>query len=245
MTNIEAPARQTPGTSRPSPSRKRRWTPANIGLLVSGVVMIIAGLGMFAGAGVLNAVDNHWRDGKYLTSDTTQLSTTGHALAVEEIDLDGLSGDWLGRARVRATGSDPDADLFVGVAHTEDVAAYLSGVQYSTVDEIDDPETRYVEHVGGAPSTEPAASDIWVAQASGSGTQSLNWLPRSGNWTVVVMNNDGSSSVDVTADVGATVPLLERVTWGLMIIGVVVALTGAGLIVLLVRRIRRATRRQS
>jgi len=93
MTNIEAPERQTPATSRPSPSRKRRWTAANIGLLLTGVVMILAGLGMLAGAGVLNAVDNHWRDGKYLTSDTTQLSTTGHALAVEEIDLDGLGGD--------------------------------------------------------------------------------------------------------------------------------------------------------
>jgi len=146
---------------------------------------------------------------------------------------------------VRATGSDPDADLFVGVAHTDDVAAYLSGVQYSTVDEIDDPETRYVDHAGGAPSTEPAASDIWVAQTIGSGTQSLNWVPKSGNWTVVVMNADGSSAVDVMADVGATVPLLERITWGLLVVGIVFTLTGTGLIVLLVRRARRAARQQS
>jgi hypothetical protein len=240
MTTTEAPPREY--TSGPPTSRKRRWTGGTIALLVAGILAMIVGAGMLVGAGVLNAVDNHWRDGKYLTSDTTELSTAGHALAVEEIDLDGLGGDWLGRARVRATSSDPDADLFVGVAHTDDVAAYLSGVRYSTVDEIDDPQTRYVEHAGGAPSTAPAASDIWVAETSGSGTQSLNWLPKSGNWTVVVMNADGSSAVDVTADVGATVPLLERLPWGLLVFGIVFALLGAALLVVVVRRVRRAAR---
>lgn len=237
MATTEAPPREnTPGPAR---SPKRRWTRGTITLLATGVVSMAVGAGMLAGAGVLNAVDNHARDGDYLTTDTTQLDAAGHALAIEEIDLDGLSGDWLGKARVRVATSDPDTQLFVGVAQSDDAAAYLSGVRYSTVDEIDDPQTRYAEHAGGAPSIAPAASDIWIAQASGAGTQSLHWTPKSGDWTVVVMNSDGSAGVHVTADAGATVPLLERATYGLLASGVVLVLAGAGLVLLVVRRMKR------
>jgi hypothetical protein len=214
-------------------------------LLVLGIVTLLIGAGMLTGALLLKAVDNHWRDGGYLTTDETQLSTTGYALAFDDIDLSGLSGDWLGEARVRATSSEPDASLFVGVARTDDAQAYLRDVQYSTVDEIDDPETRYVEHAGGAPSVEPTRGDIWISQASGSGPQTLRWTPKSGNWSLVFMNKDGSSGVQVTADIGATAPLVERATRTLLIIGTAFALAGTGLILLRARRNTRETGRQA
>jgi hypothetical protein len=245
MSNIATPQHQAPSRSDPAGLPARPWTPPRVVTLVLSIGALLIGAGMMTGAGVLTAADNHWRDGDYLTTNSTALSTAGHALAVEDIDLDGLSGNWLGEARLRAASSDPDAALFVGVARTDDARQYLNGVQYSTVDEIDDPKTRYVEHDGGAPSVEPAASGIWVARTSGSGTQSLRWTPKRGEWTVVVMNSDGSSGVQVTADVGATVPLLERATWALLLVGIFLVLTGAGLIVLLVRRSVRATTRQA
>jgi hypothetical protein len=239
MSNVTTPQHQAQLGGGPDGSPVRRWTPRRVSLLVLGIVTLLAGVCMLTGGVVLKAVDHHWRDGAYLTTDPTSLGTDGHALAVEDIDLDGLGGDWLGRARVRATSADPDAQVFVGVARTDDVASYLRGVQYSTVDEIDDPETRYVTHDGGAPSVEPAASDVWVAQASGSGTQTLRWTPESGDWTVVFMNGDGSSDVRITADVGATAPVVERATWALLIVGAALTLAGAVLIVLLVRRSAR------
>ena len=209
------------------------------------MVTLLCGLGMLTCAGVLKAVDSHWRDGDYLTTAETSLSTTGYALAFDDIDLSGLSGDWLGKARVRATSREPGASLFVGVARTDDAEAYLRDVQYSTVDEIDDPGTRYVEHAGGAPSVEPAGDDIWISQASGSGTQTLRWTPTSGDWSLVFMNKDGSRDVQVTADVGATAPLVQRATWTLLIVGIALALAGAGLMLLQTRRTTRATGRQA
>jgi hypothetical protein len=239
MSNVTTPQHQARIGHDQAGSRVRRWTPRRVSLLVLGLVTALLGVGMLTGGVVLKAVDHHWRDGAYLTTDATSLGAAGHALAVEDIDLDGLGGDWLGQARVRATGADPDAELFVGVARTGDVESYLGDVQYSTVDEIDDPATRYVEHAGGAPSVEPGGSDIWIAQASGSGTQSLRWTPTSGHWTVVFMNSDASSDVRVTADVGATAPVVERATWALLIAGAVFALAGTVLILLLVRRTAR------
>ena len=89
----------------------------------------------------------------------------------DEIDLDGLDGDWLlGTARLRATGTQPDSPVFIGVAPSSDVETYLRGAGYSTVDEFDDGDVTYIEHAGGPPAVAPADSDIWTAQASGTGT---------------------------------------------------------------------------
>ena len=245
MTNLATPQQQSPDRSDPAGSPVPRWTSGRVSLLVLGLVTLLFGAGMLISAGVLKAVDSHWRDGDYLTTAETSLSTPGYALALDDIDLSGLSGDWLGEARVRAASREPDAALFVGVARTDDAQAYLRDVQYSTVHEVDDPETRYVEHAGGAPSVEPTREDIWIAQASGSGTQTLRWTPTSGDWSLVFMNEDGSSDVQVTADVGATAPLVQRTTWALLIVGTVFALAGAALVVLQTRRTTRGTGRQA
>ncbi len=240
MSNLAPPQQQTPRAPVPAVSPVDRWTAGRVTLLVLGIVTLLFGAGMLIGAGALSAVDNHWRDGDYLTTDEAQLRTTGYALAFDDMHVSGLSGDWLGEARVRATSSDPDASVFVGVARTDDAQAYLSEVQYSTVEEIDDPETRYGEHAGGAPSVKPTEDDIWIAQASGTGTQTLRWTPKDGNWSLVFMNEDGSSDVQVTADVGATAPFVTPVIRMLLIIGTAFALGGLGLIVLSTSRARRA-----
>ncbi len=106
-------------------------------------------------------------------------------------------------------------------------------VEHSTVTDIDDPGTTYEQHAGGAPAVDPADSDIWVAQATGTGTQSIDWSldDQPGRWTVVVMNADGSAGVDVDADVAATVPVLGEVTTGLIVVGALFVLVGAGTLV--------------
>jgi hypothetical protein len=211
--------------------------------MILAALMLLGAVGMLAAAGIAHAVDNELREGDYLTTDATSLGTDGYALTVEEIDLDGLNGDWLlGTARLRVTTSDPDAQLFVGVAPEDEVDDYLAGVKHSTVSEIGDPTTQYAEHPGGPVSVNPADSDIWDAQVTGSGTQSLKWKPRAGHWTVVVMNSDGAAGVHVTADVGATVPVLAELDCWLMGIGAVFALTGTAFAAVTVSRVRRSRR---
>ncbi len=89
---------------------------------------------------------------------------------------------------------------------------------------------------GGPPAVPPAQRDIWVAQASGSGAQTLDWVPADGNWTVVVMRADGTDDVAVTLRVAATLPALNAVAWALLAGGVVLLALGGLLIALAVHR---------
>jgi len=91
---------------------------------------------------------------------------------------------------------------------------------------------------GGPPSGPPGDEDFWVAQASGSGTQQLDWEPAEGNWLFVVMNDDGSAGVAIDARVGATVPALNGLAWGVLGTGLFLVLIGTLLLVLALRRPR-------
>ena len=55
----------------------------------------------------------------------------------------------------------------------------------------------------------------------------LDWQPRSGNWTVVVMRADGTAGVDVAARVGATLPALGWIATGVIVVGLLVFAGGA------------------
>ncbi|MEV7396323.1 hypothetical protein [Aeromicrobium sp. NPDC092404] len=206
---------------------------ARIALLVVAIASLLVGATALAGGGALIAADRSWRDDGYLTSDTTPLKTDSRAVASESMEIGGMDEDWvLGRVRVRVTGLGT-APVFVGVARTSDAEAYLAGVDHATVTEIDDPATTYERHAGGAPAVVPGDSDIWLEQASGTGTQSIDWSldDRPERWTIVVMNADGTAGVDVDTDVGATVPVLGEATAGLIVIGGLFVLVGAGILV--------------
>jgi len=221
---------ETPAHHHPAAPPVR--SAGRIALLVVAVASLIGGATALAGGGALIAADHSWRDGDYLTSDTVAFKADGFAVATEGIELGGVDEDWvLGRVRIRATAH--GVPVFVGVARTDDADAYLAGVRHSTVTDLDDPGATYEAQDGGPPATAPAASDIWLKQATGAGTQSIDWSldERPGRWTVVVMNADGTAGVDVDADVGASVPVLGEVTAGLMVIGALFVLVGTGILV--------------
>ena len=47
-----------------------------------------------------------------------------------------------------------------------------------------------------------------MTSTQGPGNQSLTWDPDEGDWTIVVMNADGSAPVRTRAAVGAELPVL-------------------------------------
>jgi hypothetical protein len=231
--------RPAPPTAWPPPRRAPRSRARLVWVALAFFALVAAG-GMAATAGVVDHFDDQRRDGDYLTTDRTRVTSQGHAVVFDEIDLDGLDGDWLlGTARLRATSTRPDSPVFIGVALSSDVATYLRGAGYSTIDEFDDGDVTYVEHAGGPPAIAPADSDIWTAQAGGTGTQTVTWKPEDGSWTVVIMNYDGSSGVDVQADAGATVPILRRAVHWLIAASVVSGAAGVLVLVLVVMGSRR------
>jgi len=148
----------------------------------------------------------------------------------------------LDTARIRVTATDPARAVFVGVAPTASVDAYLAGVAYSTVNAIGVNGTTYVQHPGSTAVALPGQQGFWTARVSGTGTQALTWVPTTGDWTIVVMNADGTANLAVRADAAATVPSLNWIALALFVAGAVVLLIG---VLLITVPIRSASRDQS
>jgi hypothetical protein len=199
---------------------------------------------MLAGGGALLWADQTQRDDGYLTSPSEQFESSSYAIVSEPIDLVSsdpdvadwfLSDDVLGDVRLTVTGQ----NIFLGVARSAEVDAYLGAVERDRVSDLDPPE--YERTGGGAPESSPAEQNFWVATASGSGEQALTWRPGSGNWTVVLMNEDASPGIDADLRAGAELDFLLWVAIGLLIAGAVFLLGGAGLIYLGARHSTTAT----
>jgi hypothetical protein len=118
----------------PPPPPSSSWSAGRVIALVLGIVLLLPGLGLLAGGGLLLWADTGGRsDDGYLTSSSDTFSSQGFALVSDSIDLS-TGADWLpissalGDARIQVTGTDPGADVFIGIAPVADVSAYLNGV---------------------------------------------------------------------------------------------------------------------
>ena len=190
---------------------------------------------MLAGGGALLWAEQTQRDDGYLTSPREHFESSSYAIVSDPIDLVSsdpdvadwfLSDDVLGKVRLTVTGE----DVFLGVARSDDVDAYMGAVEHDRVSDLDPPE--YERIGGGAPESSPAEQKFWAATATGSGEQVLTWRPESGNWTVVLMSEDASPGIDADLRAGAELDFLLWVAIGLLIAGAVFLLGGAGLIYL-------------
>jgi hypothetical protein len=240
-----ARASTPPATGLPAPAApatEHRWGVGRILALVAGSVVLLGSLAVGVGGGALAIADNGLRDDDgFLMSGTTELTTDTYAIVTTSITLDAdvpstvMSEDLLGDVKVTATAE--DVPLFVGIAATSDVNAYLGGVEHATLSDFADGPV-YETSGTTAPTTLPGDSDIWVAQASGVGTQELVWPAGSGHWTLVVMNADGSAGLTTDAAAGATVPALDWLVPTLLIAAGVGLVAGTLLLVVAVWRRR-------
>jgi hypothetical protein len=230
-------------TSRDSSGRAGRV----IGLVALGLVAVLGVVALAAG-GALLWVDSAKTDADgFYRSAPHQFETSGRALVTNDLDLDSGIGSFmlgsghLGEIQLTSTSNDPAKELFVGIAPEQDVAAYLSGVQIDEVSDVElDPfQASYTPRPGDALPTPPADVSIWAASASGAGSQTLVWPAEEGDWSVVVMNADGSPGVDADIAAAATAPFIFRVGLGLLVGGVLVTLVAVAAGV----SVRRAGRR--
>jgi len=200
--------------------------------LVAGCIVCL-----FAVAFLVGGVWALWKDrvdrdaDGFVSIGTASLRTETYAIVG---DLHGSGPGWfwesdvLGDSRVRAT-SDSPQPLFIGIARTDDVFRYLQGVGYATVDSFEvRPDTT---HAGGSPAGPPSGESIWAASTQGTGQQTLRWDSRAGDWSVVFMNADASPNVAVRGDGSAEFPILPWMAGGLLIVGALLASTGAWLVV--------------
>jgi hypothetical protein len=199
-----------------------------IASITAAVVVGLISLGLLAAGSALLWGDSKKDEQGYHTTASHRFSTHTYALASDslDLDLDGLEDvidpDAYGKLRLKV---DPrtDTPVFVGIARTRDVTRYLDGTLHDLVEDVSfDPfRADYDLQAGTARPGAPGSQDIWTASEHGSGTQTLTWDVRDGDWSIVVMNDDGSKGVDADVSAGAKLEFLAPVGWGL---------TGGGLL---------------
>lgn len=242
-TGPAAPA--SPDAPPPAPTERPAWTAGRVVSLTLGAVLVMLSLGLGLPASALVAADLGGRDDDgFLMSGTQPLSTGTHALVSGNLELHSdLPSDDAPEALVgdtRLTVEAPDGQAtFLGIAPTAQVQDYLNGVEVAVLTDVRDGRAVLEEQGTGSPAEAPGALDIWVAQSSGTGLQSLTWTPTRGDWTVVVMNADGTPRVAVDAAAGAEVPALHWVIAGLLTLAGLALLAGVVLIAFPLRSVSR------
>jgi hypothetical protein len=219
-----------------------------IALTITGAIASLIAVALVAGGALALWGDSLKGDDGYLKTDTERFHASTRALATENLDVDLGDADFLaesddlGRIKVQAESRDGEP-LFVGIARTSDVEDYLAGVPYTTVDDVEvSPfEADYTRHAGSRHPVAPEHAGIWAESNQGTGRQTIDWEIEDGDWSVVVMNADGSLGVDADIRAGANVPFLDELGWSAIGSGAFALIIGIGLIALAVRRPKHVT----
>jgi hypothetical protein len=210
------------------------------GLPIAGAAILALVSTVLLAVGALSLWGNAQRDGDgYISTDREHVSTTAYALASDDLDINDDGPDWLldgedlGTVRLGVQPRD-GKPVFIGVARTSDVERYLSGTAYTTVADFDTSPFRadYDDHAGTGTPVPPAERAIWDASVQGDGNQRLDWDVKAGNWSVVMMNADGSRGVDTTVTAGAKLSFLQPLGWASIGGGLVLMLAAGGLLYL-------------
>jgi uncharacterized membrane protein len=212
-------------------------------VLILGSLAAVIGLFLVA-LGIVALIVASVADGGYLESNTERLESQRNALVSEDIAADGPS--WLFSEdrltlRVRVESPNPNESVFVGVAPLNSLASYLDGVGYDVLGEIDYPDfdVIYEPVMGARTPAPPANQDFWAAQAEGTGRQEIEWDIEGGNWSVAVLNSDGSRPVVVNASAGLRLAFLTPLGIITIVVGAILLIGGIILIVLGIRKKER------
>jgi hypothetical protein len=209
-----------------------------IGLIVTGAVAGILALGALAlGAGALWA-NGEKDDQGFLTTDSERFAAGTRALATDNLDVNLDGADWLvdsgdfGKVQL-AVDSAGDKPVFVGIARTEDVTSYLRGVDHTQVTDVNSSpfEASYRHESGHRRPAAPGQESFWATSTHGRGTQTLDWRVNDGDWSVVVMNADGSRGVAADVSAGAKLPFLDELGWSALGVGGALLIGSLALIV--------------
>src|SRR3954470_5705437 len=129
-------------TQPTSHTPQRRSSAGRVVATVAGVAVGLVALALVVGGGVLLWGTPRKDDDGYITTKAQRFHTPTSALATQNLDVDGDVSDVIakpdrsGKIRLKATAHDR-TPLFVGIARTGDVAAYLRGTSHATVADLD------------------------------------------------------------------------------------------------------------
>jgi hypothetical protein len=138
------------------------------------------------------------------------------------------------------TASEPTKEIFVGWAKASDVESYLGKFSYETPDnewhwrtspyapEIDVPSTAIYNQ--GTPARPPVEESFWTTTATTTNSAEIKWEPvwdsSKGMNVIVVMNADGSSTINADIQLGFKVPILSWLPYLLIPLGILFLVLG-------------------
>ncbi len=204
-------------------------------VIVGGGLLLLIAIGLLtAGAGLGLAHLTQTDDGGYMTATVDDLDTGTAAIVAEDIVLtaDPETPGWVRSAlgadvRVVVDPAGVDQEVFVGIAPQRSVAAFLGGVAHARIVDFQTAQVPVLEVTAGAADAIPPGDEsFWAASASGRGTQTLEWAMTDGEWSIVVMNADGSPGVTATATVGLKLALIKPLVGILITAALLVAALG-------------------
>ena len=202
-------------------------------MIVIGSLLVLAGLGLGAGAAVLGLLAGAQRDGGYLSIPEETYSVSSYAITSSpaEITADAGGDAEVTQILVRGTNA-TGGNLFIGIGPEAEVDRYLAGVATSQIEEVrfEPFFVEYEETPGTGVPAPPGDQTFWAASSEGTGTREMTWVPSNGDWTVVVMNADGTPQVTADLQAGVRSGLFGPAAWWLLLGAVVLFLGGIALI---------------
>jgi hypothetical protein len=183
-----------------------------------GLAAIAAAIGIFVKFGT---------DGRFETRQGA-ITVNGVALATQPSEITGSAPLRLGVGTITVTASskDPNRAVFLGVAKSADVEAYLAGTNYQVVTDVSGDPLDVKTKPSSAPGTRAPANPVdqtfWVVRATGPGEQQLTFDIQSGAYRLVMMPVDATAPVDVLAQFGVKLPWIFPVGIVLVTLGAVI-----------------------
>ncbi|HEY7620010.1 MAG TPA: hypothetical protein VH834_09565 [Solirubrobacteraceae bacterium] len=204
--------------------------------VIFGAIAGFVAVGLLIAGGVVLWANHKKDDDGYLSTSSERFSTSANAIATDnlhvKIDAPGwiISQDHYGKVRLKVKPR-TDKPVFVGIAPTRAVSAYLGRTAHETVTDLSYQPFR-VSYSYEAGDRRPALPDdqrFWAASAQGTGRQTVTWDVRRGDWSIIVMNADGSAGVDAGVSAGARLSFLAPVGWSAVGGGAVLLVFAGGL----------------
>ena len=219
-----------------------------VAILLGGFFILIAIPVLFGGGALMGVTGIFDQGGGYIGVNNINMETNTQMLVAKEMDIN--YGDFNGPTnwvwepkmsdlvtiKINAE-SNKGGNVFIGIVDASDGYAALGNSAYDQITQIYTGEhwrqTPYIEyryHPGDNITTSPTDLNIWVAEASGSGEQTLTWSPEAGNYWLVVMNENGAANVDVNVGASVKMPILNTIGNGLFVGGLVLLALGVAIV---------------
>lgn len=105
------------------------------------------------------------------------------------------------------------------------MTAYLEGVAYDEIREFNihhpfsEPKISYRRHPASSEPASPIPRTFWVISTHGEGAQTLKWGVEEGRYSIILMNQDGSSGLDISGSVGVKIPMVSGLSIGFLASG--------------------------